>query len=335
MLKPGDLKDPWLVAAWPGMGDVAVGAVQHLRGELAPDLVLELDPGNYFDIAAVPVKDALLQEAAWPRNTLYAWKNPSVGGRDLLLFLAEAQPASRGYEFCGRLLEAIAPWNVSRAVTFAAMGTPSHPKGHARVFAVATKPSLIEELDDFGVEYLGDGEISGLNGVFLAAAAKRGIEGMCLLGEFPYFASGIPNPKASAAALRTFELMAGLRLDLAALDVQGEEISTKLTSLLERLQQTGQFPAAPEGIDATGFMFPDDGSDPSDADSGSGTGSGTGSSSDPEAGLAPGIKRRIERLFHEAAKDRRQALRLKSELDRLGVFRDYEDRFLDLFKQGG
>ena len=323
MLKPGDLQDPWLVAAWPGMGDVAVGAVQHLKAELDPELVLELDPGNYFDIASVPVKDALLQDAAWPRNTLYAWKSPTPGGRDLPFFLAEAQPASRGYEFCGELLEAIAPWGVERVVTFAAMGTPTHPKGQARVFAVATQPYLIEELDDYGVEYLGDGEISGLNGVFLAAAAQRGTEGICLLGEFPYFASGIPNPKASAAVLRTFELRAGLRLSLEELDRQGEEIAGKLTSLLERLQQSGQFPAPPEGIEIAGFSMDDDEDATADPES------------ETEPSLAPSNRRRIERLFREAEQDRRQALRLKAELDRLGVFREYEDRFLDLFKQGG
>ena len=42
---------------------------------------------------------------------------------------------------------------------------------------------------------------------------------------------------------------------------------------------------------------------------------------------------RIERLFEEAEMDRKRAVSLKEELDRLGVFEDYEDRFLDLFKR--
>ena len=33
------------------------------------------------------------------------------------------------------------------------------------------------------------------------------------------------------------------------------------------------------------------------------------------------------------ARDRAKAIELKQELDRLGVFKDYEDRFLDLFKK--
>ena len=40
----------------------------------------------------------------------------------------------------------------------------------------------------------------------------------------------------------------------------------------------------------------------------------------------------IERLFDQSATDRSKAFELKQELDRLGVFKEYEDRFLDLFK---
>jgi hypothetical protein len=43
--------------------------------------------------------------------------------------------------------------------------------------------------------------------------------------------------------------------------------------------------------------------------------------------------RRIEQLFTQAREDRAKAYELKRELDRLDVFREYEDRFLDLFKK--
>jgi hypothetical protein len=51
--------------------------------------------------------------------------------------------------------------------------------------------------------------------------------------------------------------------------------------------------------------------------------------------LAPTEERRLEDLFEQAARDRSRAFELKQELDRLGVFKDYEDLFLDLFKKPG
>ena len=46
-------------------------------------------------------------------------------------------------------------------------------------------------------------------------------------------------------------------------------------------------------------------------------------------------RERIETLFAQAKSDRTKAFELKHVLDRLGVFKEYEDRFLDLFKKAG
>ena len=54
-----------------------------------------------------------------------------------------------------------------------------------------------------------------------------------------------------------------------------------------------------------------------------------------EPTLDPETRQRIEALFDQVARDRGKAVRLKRELDRLGVFDQYEDRFLDLFRKGG
>jgi uncharacterized protein len=51
--------------------------------------------------------------------------------------------------------------------------------------------------------------------------------------------------------------------------------------------------------------------------------------------LSPEDEQRIERLFAQAAEDRSKAYELKRELDRLNVFDQYENRFLDLFAEPG
>jgi hypothetical protein len=48
--------------------------------------------------------------------------------------------------------------------------------------------------------------------------------------------------------------------------------------------------------------------------------------------LSAAEKQRIHELFAAARKDRSRAYELKQELDKLGVFQEYEDRFLNLFK---
>ena len=53
---------------------------------------------------------------------------------------------------------------------------------------------------------------------------------------------------------------------------------------------------------------------------------------EPAEQLSALDRTRIEELFREASADRSRAYELKAELDRLGVFQEFEDRFLDLFK---
>ncbi|MHB8990999.1 MAG: hypothetical protein ACYC66_05105 [Chloroflexota bacterium] len=52
-----------------------------------------------------------------------------------------------------------------------------------------------------------------------------------------------------------------------------------------------------------------------------------------EGGLPRAARVRIEQLFGEVARGRANPNELKAELDRWGVFREYEDRFLDLFRR--
>jgi hypothetical protein len=193
------------------------------------------------------------------------------------------------------------------------MATQLHPNAEPRVFGAATHQALLDELEPHDVELLEDGQISGMNGVLLAAAAERQLPGACLLGELPYFAVGVPNPRASAAVLRVFTLLAGIQIDFSRIEQQAEEMDERLSNLLERLNEGSE-----DDEEAGSFSIPEI------ADTDESTG-------DKE--LDTETRQRIEHLFQQARQDRSKAHELKKELDRLGVFEQYEDRFLDLFKK--
>ena len=85
------LHQPWLVAVWPGMGQVASSAGYYLMAKLGMHLFSELSPEGLFDIEAVAVKDGVYQRAGLPRNRLFVWKDPRQQ-RDIVVFIGEAQP---------------------------------------------------------------------------------------------------------------------------------------------------------------------------------------------------------------------------------------------------
>lgn len=312
-------KKPWLVAAWPGMGNVAVIAAGYLVQKLQMKPMGEVMSRGYFDIQQVTVSGGLINTPRMPRSVLYQWKNPQADGRDLIISLSEAQPAARTYAYAQELMDRVEKMGVERVFTFASLASQLHPTEDPRVFAAGTKQQVLDEVVTLGAVTLEDGQIGGLNGVMLGAALEHGVHGACLLGEIPFFAAGVPNPKAAKAVLSIFCEQAGIEVDMADLVQHSEAVEAAMLELMERMK-AGQ--AEGEDGDDEGEEF---------------------ASEAPMEAMPEGSKdkqldfdtrNRIERLFERARRDRSKALQLKQELDSLGVFKLYEDRFLDLFRRG-
>jgi proteasome assembly chaperone (PAC2) family protein len=302
------LNHPWLVAVWPGMGHVALNAGIYLLAKLGMSVIAEYESLELFDVDHVEVKGGILQAGRRPRNRFFVWTDPNQK-HDLVVFLGEAQPPIGKYLLCRKLVEYARDLGVKRVFTFAAMATQMHPEHRSRIFGVATDRATLEELKRLELEILEDGQIGGLNGVLLGVAAETGLHGACFLGEMPHVFSQLPFPKASLAILEAFTTMSGIDLDFTELAGQAKLMEEQLGKLLAQVEERfGPQQRVEE------------------------EGSSTESTAEEER-LCAADKQRIEQLFGEALKDRSKAFELKQELDRLGVFKEHEDRFLDLFRK--
>lgn len=304
-----ELKNPWLIAVWPGMGHVAITAGYYLMSKLDMHLLAEFSARELFDVEHIEVKDGLIHTGRLPRSRFFVGRGASPE-HDLVIFLGEAQPPTGKYAFCRRLIDFARQLGVERVFTFAAMATQMHPQHDSRVFAAATDQQILAELQRLDLEKLEDGQIGGLNGLLLGVAAEKGLPGACLLGEMPHILAQLPFPKASLAVLEKFTKLSGISIDFGELSQQVEAAEEQFGQLLSQIEaameQHGRGEEEEESYD---MGMPE------------------------EERLAAEDERRIERLFDEAGRDRSKAYELKRELDRLDVFRDYEDRFLDLFKK--
>jgi proteasome assembly chaperone (PAC2) family protein len=299
------LNKPWLVAVWPGMGQVAITAGYYLMAKLGMQQFAELSARELFDVEHVEVQNGLIRAGLLPRSRLFVWTDPQQR-HDIVVFIGEAQPPLGKYPFCRKLIEYARELGVERVFTYAAMATQMHPDHDSRVFGAATDEETLAELRRLELELLQDGQIGGLNGVLLGVAAEVGLRGACLLGEMPHMFAQLPFPKASLAVLEVFSTIARLDLDFEELSEQAEAMDRRLGELLAQVERVieRQLPADEDAYASA--MSEDEAIEPADRD-------------------------RIERLFGEAAHNRTKAYELKRELDRLEVFAEYEDRFLDLF----
>lgn len=302
------LNKPWLVAVWPGMGHVAVNAGYYLMAKLGMHLVAEFAPRELFDVEHVDVSNGLIRQGRLPRSRFFVGSDPSWK-HDIVLFIGEAQPPQGKYTFCQRLLEYAKSMGVERVFTFASMATQMHPEHESRVFAAVTDADSLAELKRLELEPLNDGQIGGLNGVLLGVAADCDLRGACLLGEIPHIFAQFPFPKAALGVLEAFTTLAGIELDFTELHEQADIVEQKLGELLAQVEVAMQQQGIGEEEPIEESFKPVE-----------------------EERLSPDDQRQIEQLFEQAQKDRSKAYELKRELDRLGVFAEYEDRFLDLFK---
>lgn len=326
----------WLVAAWPGMAGVAHVAAAHLIKSLGLKPVGDLPPHDHFDIQAVQVKGGVVGKPRLPQNRFYS--GPLAGvGTHLTVFVGEAQPSFGAYGFAHELLARAREMGVDRIVTFASCASQLHPLSEPTVFGAATRRGLLEGVDQAEIKPLEEAQIGGLNGVILGAAAHRGMDGLCLLGEIPFFAAQIQNPKAARAVLDAFGELSGVRVNLDELSEQSAKVDQVLVQILERMQagqggqggqggEIGPEPIAPAEFDIGEANHDEIAASARDEPA-------TDGANAPARALDMASREKIEQLFEAARKDRSQGVALKSLLDQLGVYAKYEDRFLDLFRR--
>ncbi len=299
------------------MGAVALNSGIYLLAKLGMSTLAELDTGELFDVDAVEVKDGLVQPPRRPRNRFFVWEDPEKK-HDLLVFVGEAQPPSGKYAFCQSLVTFARGLGTERVFTFAAMATGMRPEAESRVFAAATDAANLEEMKRLELQPLEGGQIGGLNGILLSVAAEAGLQGTCLLGEIPQMFAQLPFPQASHAILEAFATLAGLELDLTELAEQARGVKEQLGEILARLEeQYGGGHPHEEDEEEESYEQPEPEPEPT------------------PPGPSDEDRKRVEDLFAIVAKDQSKAFELKQVLDRLGIFKDYEDRFLDLFQKPG
>ena len=230
------LRNPYMVAAWPGMGGVAIIAARYLTEKWAAKEIGSIAPEGFFDLSGVLIEQSIVQDVEFPENTFYLSRGH--GRRDWIILIGEAQPQMNGYQLANLVLDVAQRFEVKRLYTFAAAPTHIYHTKKPRVLAVANKPSLLARLEKYDVAPLKQGSISGMNGLLLGAAKKRNISGICLLGEIPIYTTHIANPMSSKAVLQVLAQISNLKIDLTDIDHWARETSEQIEEKINNLKES-------------------------------------------------------------------------------------------------
>lgn len=325
ILKRPRLKKPYLIVAWPGMGEVAFKAASFLVEQLKAQEFASVGPEDFFYLAGSVVQNGLLSAPELPQGRFYYWKNPATKrggsakasggkdeGNDLIVFLSNAQPdLSRAESYSRRIIQVAKSFKVDTVVSFASMPQAIDHTQDSHVWFASTATEISGSLEKLDLHALAEGQISGMNGLFLGIAKREGFKGFCLLGEIPLYTIQIENPKASAAVLKVLSRVLKVPLELSGLTAQAQVMESEINKLLDYLKLGSQAagPIGEEDVEKIKKTL------------------------NQLTKLPISVKERIEELFTQVKSDISKAGQLKSELDKWNAYKEYEDRFLDLFKK--
>ncbi len=224
------LNSPNLIAAWPGIGNVSMLVATYLERKLDFKRLGVIEASHFFDPIGVVVQDNVVEAPQFPQSKFYYRKNEG-GGSDIILFIGEDQPAAKGYELANCVLDVGLSFQAKRIYTCAAALTRIHHSEQPKVWGVATSQQLTDELKEYDLVQRGNLQIAGLNGLLLGVAKEKGVEGICLLGEVPMYATRIQNPMAALAILEVLTKMLDIEIDTLELAQLASETKEKMKLL--------------------------------------------------------------------------------------------------------
>jgi hypothetical protein len=250
LYKEPKLETPILIAGWPGIGNIGIIAVDTLRGMVRAEEFGEIDPWDFFYPKRVLIRNGELVDLEFPNNKFYFKKTEK---KDIIFFIGEEQPTERrgpyaegrkAYQIANLVLDVALKFGCRRVYTSGAAVAPIHHTMRPKVWAVPNAEDLIDEARSYENTILmsdiegrgGQGNITGLNGLLLGVAKKRGLEAICIMGETPMYLQGfpIPYPKASKSVLEVLTAALGIRVEMEGISNLIERSEREIEELYQR-----------------------------------------------------------------------------------------------------
>lgn len=225
-----------LVGGLPGIGQVGKVAVDHILNELEAEKVAEIH-SVYFPPQVVSCPDGTCRLVS---NEVWRYRSPTS---TYLFLIGDCQSVSPEghYALAECYLDCAERYGVKRVFTLGGYGV-GHLVDDPRVLSTVTHPHLrtvVEEAGgSFEPEEPGSG-IIGAAGLIIALGGRRGMEGICLMGETSGY---LIDPKSAAAVLRVFCRLTDLGISRDRLQGRAEDMEQALEQVreFERVRQNDE-----------------------------------------------------------------------------------------------
>lgn len=232
-IKKPEMSNPRMIVGLPGMGMVARTTVNSFMEFLKPELFADI-PMPYLSPSIAFFKKGLIvpiDREVSPFKFYYSEKE------NIILFLGDIQfgYTAKDNELAEKIVEAAKLCGADIIYTVIA----THVQGYVEepeVFGVATSPELLQFLESKGVK-IADGslQISGVNGLVIEYALRKGIKGIALLSETA-FPEALDIKSCYAGIKKVSELL-GIDIDLSRIEIEVNKFDEGFKKYLKDMQE--------------------------------------------------------------------------------------------------
>jgi uncharacterized protein len=213
-----DLKSPYLVEGFPGIGLVGTMSANFLAEKLGMELF-----GYVYSEKFSPIASIHNGRPLHPARLYKSRKHNMV-----VLFSELVIPMSTIHPLSQQILE----WAQKRKVRqIVSLGGINIKGDQETVYGIASMPELSQMLERKGVKMIKEGATTGVSGVLMAECATQKFPAISLLAEAH---AEYMDPKAAAMVLDTLCNLTNLCVDTAELIKQGKLIEEKMRQIMDQ-----------------------------------------------------------------------------------------------------
>lgn len=239
------LRRPILIAAFEGWNDAAesaTGALTHVREVWDAQILLELDPEEYYDYQVnrphIYTTDSGERGLIWPATKVFVVRNlPS--DRDFVL-IQGMEPNMKWPQFTREILGLAAELDVELVVTMGALLSDNPHSRPVPISASTTDAELLASLDLTVSHYEGP---TGIVGVLAESCAQFGIPCVSLWASVPHYVGQSPCPKATLALIERLEDILDLPIPLRELPEESRAWEVGVNELAEDDEEIADYVA--------------------------------------------------------------------------------------------
>lgn len=219
------LQSPSLIVGWQtqDIGKLGSKVINFLNEKLIVKEIAEIKPLGFFPFWGVRFKDDIVQA---PESKFWVCEK-----NNLLIFKSD-EPEFEHYQFLNLVLD-FAQYHCQVKELYTLSGAISHT-AHThprRILTVFNQPELKSRLRGYGLEDMTWEGPPAISSYFLWAARRRGIPGVSLWPEIPFYLATRKDPQAIRLTLSFLNRRFDLGLDLGGFDLETDYQNEKIAQL--------------------------------------------------------------------------------------------------------